>query len=68
MVFYTDGLVEQGRTGIDEGLARLVDQLAAMPAVGLEALCDELLDRIVPGRADDDVAVLAVRCRPGPAG
>jgi serine phosphatase RsbU (regulator of sigma subunit) len=62
LVFYTDGLVEQGRTGIDEGLARLVEALAAVSAVDLEGLCDARLDRIVPGRADDDVAVLAVRC------
>jgi hypothetical protein len=35
--------------------------LADLP---LEKICDQLLDRIAPGRADDDIAVLAVRCHP----
>ena len=64
VVFYTDGLIEHGRTGIDEGTARLVGHLAEMPDVPLEKLCDQLLDRITAGRADDDIAVLAVRCHP----
>jgi sigma-B regulation protein RsbU (phosphoserine phosphatase) len=68
VVFYTDGLIEHGRTGIDEGIARLIDQLAGLRDVGLDELCDELLDRIAPGRADDDIAILAVRCCPEQAG
>jgi phosphoserine phosphatase RsbU/P len=62
VLLYTDGLVEHGRTGIDEGITRLSGQLAELVDVPLEKLCDQLLDRIVPGRADDDIAVLAVRC------
>src|SRR3954453_2504364 len=62
LLLYTDGLVEHGRTGIDEGITRLSGQLAELVDVPLEKLCDQLLDRIVPGRADDDIAVLAVRC------
>jgi sigma-B regulation protein RsbU (phosphoserine phosphatase) len=67
VLLYTDGLVEHGRTGIDEGITRLSGQLAGLVDVPLEKLCDQLLDRIVPGRADDDIAVLALRCtnRPG---
>jgi phosphoserine phosphatase RsbU/P len=64
VVFHTDGLVEHGRTGIDEGLIRLTGQLAALSALDLEMLCDQLLDGIVTGRADDDIALLAVRCDP----
>jgi serine phosphatase RsbU (regulator of sigma subunit) len=64
VVFYTDGLVEYGRTGIDEGITRLIDQLAELTDQPLEKLCDQLLDRIAPGRADDDIALLAVRCHP----
>jgi hypothetical protein len=30
----------------------------------LDALCDHLLEHIVTGRADDDIALLAVRCHP----
>ena len=32
------------------------------------AVCDELLSRIVTGRTDDDVAILAVRLHPVDAG
>ena len=68
LVFYTDGLIEYGRTGIDEGIARLAGHLAQLPGLGLDELCDQLLGRIVPDRADDDIAVLAVRCCPRPNG
>jgi PAS domain S-box-containing protein len=62
VVLVTDGLVEAGRTGIDEGVDRLTGALTELGALGPDALCDRLLSRIVPDRADDDVAVLAVRC------
>jgi PAS domain S-box-containing protein len=60
----TDGLIEHGRTGIDEGLTRLTEALTELGDLPLEELCDQLLDRIVTGRADDDIALLAVRCHP----
>jgi serine phosphatase RsbU (regulator of sigma subunit) len=62
VVFYTDGLVEHGRTGIDEGIARLTAQLATLAETDLDALCDLLLEQIVSGRTDDDIAILVVRC------
>jgi serine phosphatase RsbU (regulator of sigma subunit) len=64
VVFYTDGLVEHARTGIDEGIERLAAVLAEGPELPLPALCDRLLEQIVTDRADDDIAVLAVRCHP----
>jgi phosphoserine phosphatase RsbU/P len=64
LVFYTDGLVEQGRTGIDDGLARLARLLTELGALGVDELCDELLARIVADRSEDDVAIVAVRCHP----
>jgi serine phosphatase RsbU (regulator of sigma subunit) len=64
VVFYTDGLVEYGRTGIDEGLDRLHGHLADAAGLPLEDLCDRLLDRVPAGRADDDIAILALHCRP----
>ncbi|WP_138734467.1 SpoIIE family protein phosphatase [Modestobacter excelsi] len=64
VVFYTDGLIEHGHTGIDEGIARLTGALAQLRDADLEELCDRLLSRIVTGRADDDIAILAVRCDP----
>ncbi|MCW2682124.1 MAG: putative sensor protein [Blastococcus sp.] len=66
LVFYTDGLVEYGRTGIDEGIDRLTGHLADLADLPLEGLCDGLLDRVPAGRADDDIAVLALRCGPAP--
>ena len=64
VIFYTDGLIEHGRTGIDEGLDRLTATLRQLTATPLHELCDQLLDRIVTGRTDDDIALLAVRCDP----
>ncbi|RBY85852.1 PP2C family protein-serine/threonine phosphatase [Blastococcus sp. TF02A-26] len=60
----TDGLVEAGRVGIDEGLARVADAVVDLAGLAPGALCDRLLSRLVPDRAEDDVAVLAVRCLP----
>ncbi len=60
LIFYTDGLVEIGRTGIDEGITRLAAELARLRAVPVDDLCDALLARIAPGRTDDDIAVLAL--------
>jgi phosphoserine phosphatase RsbU/P len=61
VVFYTDGLIEHGRSGIDEGIARLTCVLAELPQLPPDELCDQLLGRIVAGRTDDDIAILAVR-------
>jgi phosphoserine phosphatase RsbU/P len=68
LVFYTDGIIEHGRTAIDEGITRLADHLAGRADQPLEELCDELLDQVGPGRADDDIALLAVRTAAGQAG
>src|SRR3954462_11102495 len=66
VVFYTDGIIEYGRTGIDEGIDRLTGHLTDLAALPLEALCDRLLDRVPRGREDADIAILALRCRPAP--
>ncbi len=62
VVFYTDGVVEHGRSGIDDGLTRLTGVLAELVHLPLHELCDQMLTRIVAGRTDDDIAVLALRC------
>jgi serine phosphatase RsbU (regulator of sigma subunit) len=63
VVFYTDGIVEHGRSGIDEGIARLVRELTALRTGTVGELCDRLIARIVTeGRTDDDIAILALRC------
>jgi hypothetical protein len=50
-------------SGIDEGLARLRAELGRLAATDLDDLCDALLNRLVDGRADDDIALLAVHVR-----
>jgi sigma-B regulation protein RsbU (phosphoserine phosphatase) len=64
LVFYTDGLVEQGRTTIDAGLDRLLQLVEEFGHLGVDELSDQLLDRIVARRSEDDVAIVAVRCHP----
>jgi hypothetical protein len=61
VVLYTDGLLEHQRTGIDEGLQRLSAVLATLAGRSAADICDEVLDRVVTGPADDDVALLVVR-------
>ena len=64
LLLVTDGLVEHGRVNIDTGLTRLTGALTELAGVPVDELCDRLLDRILLGRADDDIALLAVRCHP----
>ena len=63
VVLCTDGLLEHRRTGIDEGLQRLSGVLAGLAGRSADEICDEVLDRVVTGPADDDVALLVVRPR-----
>jgi serine phosphatase RsbU (regulator of sigma subunit) len=70
LVLYTDGLVETREREYDAGIDRLCVTLAALDQdAGPEAVCDALLDALVDGGQDDDVALLAVRIDPlsGPA-
>lgn len=66
VLLYTDGLAEQRRDGrwttLDEGISRLCAALAELAGLPLERLCDQLLERVLPGPADDDVALLALHC------
>ena len=64
VLLYTDGLVEHGRTPLDDGIAEVTQALAELHGLPLDELCDAVLDRMLPCRADDDVALLAVRCHP----
>ncbi len=60
LLAYTDGLIERPGTDLDEGIAELVDRLAATPAgAGPRALCDAAVAGSLDGR--DDVAMIAVR-------
>ena len=64
VVLYTDGLVERPGENIDDGLGRLVAAVRGAPTEP-EALCDHLLQELVPdGGTPDDVALLTLRTIP----
>jgi serine phosphatase RsbU (regulator of sigma subunit) len=72
LLLYTDGLIEQGRDGpgrgerdLDQGLADLVATVSDSAALDLEALCDRVVDVLLPAAgAEDDVALIAIRALP----
>ncbi|WP_448624798.1 SpoIIE family protein phosphatase [Geodermatophilus sp. URMC 64] len=64
VVLYTDGLVERRDQVFDEGVEHLRQELAGLRERPVEELCDALLARLLPERAEDDVALVAVRLRP----
>jgi anti-anti-sigma factor len=64
VLLYTDGLVERRDRPARDGVLDLQEAVRDLGPLELEDLCDALLDRLVPGRAQDDVALLAVRIRP----
>ena len=63
LVLYTDGLVERRDADLDTGIARLREAHVDLVGLPLEELLDELLERLVQGRPEDDVALVAVRLR-----
>ncbi len=64
VLLFTDGLVERRDQVFDDGVDRLLDELGTLAERPLEQLCDDLLARVVPGRGEDDVALVAVRLHP----
>ncbi|MFS0704143.1 SpoIIE family protein phosphatase [Cellulomonas sp. 179-A 9B4 NHS] len=85
VLMFTDGLVERRGEHVRDGLTRLRDLLVEIgpravadarsaDGLDLEALVDEVVRRMLDGRAEDDVAVVAVhlydqdRPRPPAAG
>ncbi|MBU7596760.1 SpoIIE family protein phosphatase [Streptomyces sp. P38-E01] len=63
LVLYTDGLVEERRRDIDEGLAKLRETLAGHPDRTPEGICESLLGALLPVRPKDDVALLVGRTK-----
>ncbi|WP_327308529.1 SpoIIE family protein phosphatase [Streptomyces sp. NBC_01298] len=62
LLLYTDGLVEERGTDIDENVERLARELATAPSgIRLHALLRSLLDTIGPQEAQDDTVLFAVR-------
>jgi serine phosphatase RsbU (regulator of sigma subunit)/DNA-binding NarL/FixJ family response regulator/anti-sigma regulatory factor (Ser/Thr protein kinase) len=60
LLLYTDGLVEDRRTGIDAGLAELVED-TAKPADHVEDLLDTLLAKAARRTRRDDIALIALQ-------
>jgi len=71
VLLYTDGLIERRDADLDAGMVRLRDTLIELAHLPLEQLLDEVLERLVDGHPEDDVALVAVRLhrqdRPRPA-
>ena len=68
LLLFTDGLIERRRESISVGLDRLGDALAGAPDE-VEAICDHVLAQTISEQGShDDVAILAVRLLPQPAG
>jgi len=64
LLLYTDGLAERRDQVFDDGVELLGEALAELRHRPVEDICDELLARLLPERAEDDVAMVAVRLRP----
>lgn len=71
VLMFTDGLVERRTEHVRDGLDRLREVVAQVvpdattaDGLDLEVLVDEVLARMLPGPADDDVAVVAVHLFP----
>ncbi|HVD28119.1 MAG TPA: SpoIIE family protein phosphatase, partial [Mycobacteriales bacterium] len=61
VLLYTDGLVERRDADLDAGLVRLRNTLIELADRPLDVMLDEVLERLVQGRPEDDVALVAVR-------
>ncbi|WP_426564430.1 SpoIIE family protein phosphatase [Angustibacter sp. McL0619] len=61
LLLYTDGLVERRGETLTHGLEWLRHRVEALSGLPLSSLCDSLLGEL-PTDAEDDVALLAIRC------
>jgi PAS domain-containing protein len=61
VLMFTDGLIERRSGDLDSGMARLREVAAELAARPLAELCDEIIERLVQGRPEDDVALVALR-------
>jgi PAS domain S-box-containing protein len=61
VLLFTDGLIERRDADLDAGMARLREALRELAGRPLQELLDEVLEQLVDGRPEDDVALVAVR-------
>jgi GAF domain-containing protein/anti-sigma regulatory factor (Ser/Thr protein kinase) len=67
LVLYTDGLVEDKHTPLDDGLERLATAIGGAPNE-LDALCEHVMVETIGTRdTSDDAALIALRLEPLPA-
>ncbi|MEU8520148.1 SpoIIE family protein phosphatase [Streptomyces sp. NBC_01216] len=64
LVLYTDGLIEARDRDLDQGMYQLARALSDLDRP-LTLLCEGILDALLPGEPQDDVAVLLARTSPG---
>jgi chemotaxis family two-component system sensor kinase Cph1 len=64
VLLYTDGLVERRDQLFDTGVDQLREELRTLWELPVHEVADQLLARLVPERAEDDVALVAVRLNP----
>ncbi|MFW3169327.1 SpoIIE family protein phosphatase [Geodermatophilus sp. CPCC 206100] len=61
VLLYTDGLIERRDRDLDDGMSRLRAAAGELADRPLDDLCDQLIDRLVEGTPEDDVALVAIR-------
>ncbi len=61
LVLYSDGVIERRGEALDVGMERLADAAAESAALAPEGLCTRLIDAMLTGVRQDDVALIAAR-------
>jgi serine phosphatase RsbU (regulator of sigma subunit) len=61
VLLYTDGLIERRGATLDDGIERLRDCLVELAGRPLGELCDAVLEHMLRGTPEDDVALVALR-------
>jgi serine phosphatase RsbU (regulator of sigma subunit) len=64
VLLYTDGLVERRGTDYDDRVQRVAGLMRDMNDASAEDLCDTLINATSAAHTEDDVALLALQCRP----
>ncbi|MBT2471556.1 SpoIIE family protein phosphatase [Streptomyces sp. ISL-66] len=62
LALYTDGLVKSRERDVDQGIAEL-QRVLNHSVTSLEALCDTVMEAVLPERRTDDAALLLARTR-----
>ncbi|MFC6287421.1 GAF domain-containing protein [Nocardioides sp. GCM10027113] len=61
LVLYTDGLVERRDQAAEDGIDRLQQTLGELRGCDADTVRDVLLEKMLPERSEDDVAMLVVK-------